>query len=196
MSLPLQQALLGNEGVFYGSVFVAIFNLVSWTYGLVLMSGNIKAISLRHLITNPGVVGVIIAIILWVCKITLPDIISTPVGYMAALNTPVPMIVIGCHLATANIKAALTDIWSYISIALRMIVIPIATLFILYVCGVRGSMLIAIVIATSAPTAATTTMFATKYDRDASLSVSIVSVTTIISLVTMPLIVALAQLLA
>jgi predicted permease len=160
------------------------------------MSGNIKDISLKRLVTNPGVVGVVVAIILWVCKISLPTILSTPISYMAALNTPVPMIVIGCHLATANVKDALTDIWSYISIGLRMIIIPLATLFVLYICGVRGSMLIAIVIATSAPTAATTTMFATSYDRDASLSVSLVSLTTIISLITMPLIVALAQLFA
>ncbi|MBQ9673173.1 MAG: AEC family transporter [Ruminococcus sp.] len=193
MSLPLQEALLGSEGVFYGSIFVAVFNIVSWTYGLVIMSGNIRSISAKKLATNPGILGVVAAIILWVLNIHLPEIISEPIGYLAALNTPLPMIIIGCHLATADLKSALTDKWSYVSISLRMVLIPICTMFLLYLCGIKGSMLIAIVIASSAPTAATTTMFATTYDREVSLSVSLVSLTTLISLFTMPIIVAFSQ---
>ncbi len=193
MSLPLQQALLGSEGVFYGSIFVAVFNLVSWTYGLVIMSGTLSSLNAKKLLTNPGIIGVFLAVLLWVLNIRLPELVATPVNYLASLNTPLPMIIIGCHLASAKFTSALKDKWCYLCIAMRLTVIPVCAMLLLYLCGIRGSMLVAIVIASSAPTAATTTMFATLYDREVSLSVSIVSLTTVISLITMPLIVGFAQ---
>ncbi len=196
MSLPLQKAILGSDGVFYGAIYVAIFNIMVWTYGLVTMSGNKKDLSLKKLITNPGIVGVVIAVVIWVLNIHLPTVIYSPINYLGALNTPVPMIIIGCQLASANLKRAFTDRYSYLSMGLRLIIIPLVTLGVLVVLGVRGSMLVATVIATSAPSAATTTMFATKYNRDTSLSVSLVSASTLISMISMPVIVALAQMFA
>lgn len=196
MSLPLQKAILGNDGVFYGAIYVAIFNLFIWTYGLVTMSGDKKELSLKKLAVNPGIVGVIIAILLWVFHIQLPSIIYSPVDYLGALNTPIPMVIIGCQLANSSFKSMFTDKNSYLCIAVRLIAIPLVSLFLLYLCGIRGNMFVATVIATSAPSAATTTMFATKYDRDVPLSVSLVSATTLVSIVTMPTIVALAQMFA
>ena len=193
MSLPLQQAILGSDGVFYGAIYVGIFNLVVWTHGLVTMSGDKKDLSVKKLIANPGVIGVVIAIFLWVMNITLPEIISSPMNYLASLNTPVPMIIIGCQLAGVNFAKAFSDKRSYLSIGLRLLIIPALSLFLMYLCGMRGSMLVASVIATSAPSAATTTMFATKFDRDVTLSVSLVSTTTLFSIITMPLMVALSQ---
>ena len=193
MSLPLQQAILGSDGVFYGAIYVGIFNLVVWTHGLVAMSGDKKDLSVKKLVANPGVIGVVIAIFLWVMNITLPEIISSPINYLASLNTPVPMIIIGCQLAGVNFAKAFSDKRSYLSIGLRLLIIPALSLFLMYLCGIRGSMLVASVIATSAPSAATTTMFATKFDRDVTLSVSLVSTTTLFSIITMPLMVALSQ---
>ena len=193
MSLPLQQAILGNDGVFYGAIYVAMFNLFVWTYGLVAMSGNKNDLSVRKMITNPGLIGVTLAILLWALNIHLPEIISKPLDYMGALNTPVPMVIIGCHLANAKLKKAFTHKFAYLSMFFRLVAIPLASLLVLYLCGIRGSMLVAIIIATSAPAAATTTMFSTKFDRDTSLSVGLVSATTLLSIITMPLVVALAQ---
>ncbi len=196
MSLPLQKAILGNDGVFYGAIYVAMFNIFVWTYGLVTMSGNKKDLSLQKLVANPGVIGVVVGILLWMFNIHMPTVIYAPVDYLGSLNTPVPMLIIGCQLASANLKVAFKDKFSYLSMGLRLIAIPVLTLAVLVLCGVDGSLLVATVIATSAPSAATTTMFATKYDRDTSLSVSLVSVTTLISIISMPVIVALAQMFA
>ena len=196
MSLPLQKAILGNDGVFYGAIYVAVFNIFIWTYGLVTMSGDKKELSLKKLITNPGIVGVVIAILLWVFHIQLPTILYSPIDYLGALNTPIPMIIIGCQLANTSLKSMFTDKYSYLCIGVRLVAIPLVSLFLLYLFGVRGNMLVATVIATSAPSAATTTMFATKYDRDVPLSVSLVSATTLASIVTMPTIVAISQMFA
>lgn len=196
MSLPLQKAILGNDGVFYGAIYVAVFNIFVWTYGLVTMSGNKKELSVKKLVTNPGIVGVVVAILLWVLHIRLPNILYSPIDYLGGLNTPVPMIIIGCQLANSSLKSMFSDKYCYLCMGLRLLLIPLVSLFVLYLCGVKGNMLVATIIATSAPSAATTTMFATKYDRDVSLSVSLVSATTLVSIVTMPMIVALAQIFA
>ncbi len=193
MSLPLQQALLGEDGVFYGASFVAIFNVFVWTYGLRTMKGKEDKASLSKVLLNPGIIGTLLGIILFVCSITLPKIVAQPINYLAALNTPVPMLIIGFYLSSANLKKAFTDFWAYVAMALRLIVLPLVTLFVLLLCGIKGSMLVSLVISVSAPIAAITTMMSAKFGHDTELSVSIVSASTLLSLVTMPLIVGLAQ---
>ena len=192
MSLPLEKELLGEQGWFYGSIFVAVFNIFVWSYGLFDMSGDKKQLSIKKLVFNPGIMGAVVAIILFVCRITLPDIISQPVTHLANLNTPVPMLIIGYYLSNAKFKDAFTDKGSYLALALRLIAIPLAVTFAMAALGLDKTMIIAFVIACSAPTAATTTMFAAKFNRDVELSVGVVASSTILSIITMPLIVSLA----
>ena len=192
MALPLQKAVLGDEGVFYGAVFVAVFNILVWSYGLLDMSSD-GGFDIKKIILNPGVLGAAAAALLFFLRIRLPELVSGPVGYISALNTPVPMLVIGCHLSKTDFKKALSDKGIYLVTALRLIAIPCAALLIMKLCGVSGTILTACTIAASAPVAATTTMFATKFNRDAELSVGLVSVTTLISVVTMPVIIAASQ---
>ncbi len=192
MSLPLQKELLGDDGWFYGSIFVAVFNIVVWTYGLVDMSGDKKQLSIKKLAFNPGIVGAVTAVLLFVFRIHLPEIISQPINLLANLNTPVPMLIIGYYLSTAKLKNAFTDLSAYVAMALRLAVIPLAVTFATAPLGLDKTMVIAFVIACSAPTAATTTMFSAKFDRDVELSVSIVAASTLLSIVTMPLVVSLA----
>lgn len=193
MSLPLQKAILGDDGWFYGSIFVAVFNVIVWSYGLVMMSGDKKQMSVKKLAFNPGIVGVLIALIIFVLRIKLPYIISQPIDYLAALNTPLPMLIIGFYLSQADLKKAFTDAGAYLAMAVRLAVVPLLSMFVMHLLNVDQTIMIACVIASSAPTAATTTMFAAKYGRDVELSVSIVASTTLVSIITMPLIVALAQ---
>ncbi len=189
MSLPLQKAILGDGGWFYGSIFVAVFNIFVWTHGLVSMSGDKKQLSFKKLVLNPGLIGVLLAIILFITGFKLPYIISQPVEYLAVLNTPLPMLIIGFYLSQADFKKAFTDKGVYFSSAVRLIALPMITAVVMSLCRVTPIITMACVIATSAPTAATTTMFATKFNKDVELSVSIVAATTVFSLATMPLVV-------
>lgn len=193
MSLPLQKAILGDDGWFYGSIFVAVFNVIVWTYGLVMMSGDKKQLSIKKLAFNPGIVGVIVALIIFVLGIKLPYIVSQPIDYLAALNTPLPMLVIGFYLSQADFKKAFTDAGAYLAMLVRLVVVPLLSMAVMWLLGVDKTIIIACVIASAAPTAATTTMFAAKYDRDVELSVSVVASTTLVSIITMPLVVALAE---
>lgn len=192
MSLPLQKALLGDDGWFFGSIFVAIFNVFCWTYGLADMSGDIKQLSIKKLALNPGIIGVLAAVILFVAKIKLPVFIIEPVTHLANLNTPIPMLIIGFYLSRADFKKAFTDKGTYLAMLLRLAVIPVAAALAMALLHLDAKMTIAFTIACSAPTAATTTMFAAKFDRDVELSVSAVTASTLLSIITMPLVVSLA----
>ena len=193
MALPLQSALLGETGVFYGAAYVAVFNLVLWSYGLVTMSGEKTGLSAKKLLLNPGVIGLAAGLLVFLLSIPVPEVVAAPIGHLAALNTPVPMLIIGFYLAETNLPAALRDKRSYVAIGLRLVALPLLALFGMVLCGMRGPLLVSCVIAVSAPVAAASTMFATKFGQDTLLSVNLVSLSTLFSVVTMPLIVAVAQ---
>lgn len=196
MSLPLQQAIIGQEGVLYGAAFIGIFNIVVWSYGVVCMSGNIKNLSVKSLILNPGIIGVTVSLIIFLFSIKLPVVVREPVKYLASLNTPIPMLIIGYYLSKTQITKGLKDGKAWIASGLRLVVIPVICIAAMILTGIRGNILISIAIAASAPTAATTTMFATKFEKDTELSVNLVSLSTILSIVTMSCIVAVSQMLA
>lgn len=200
MSLPLQAAILGDIGTFYGSAYIAVFNIIAWTYGIALMGGNDNSsgerkslFTFKSLLLNPGILGVVIGLILFFASIRLPEILAMPVSYMAALNTPLPMIIIGYHLSQADLGRFLKEKNQYITFLLRLIIVPLLTVFALYFLHVPSEVAIATVIATSAPTAALCTMFADRFSLDTRLSATIVSLSTILSIITMPFIIGLAQ---
>ena len=194
MGLPLQKAVLGDEGVFYGSVCVAMFNVFIWTYGIVCMGGKDTQMSFKKLIFNPGIIAVTIGLILFFFSIKLPTPVSSTISGMAVLNTPLAMMVIGFNLARSNLLAALRDKRVYIVSLLRLVLIPLAFMFVLLAVGIRGTILVSLIIAASAPCAAATTVFSVKFERDTELSVKLVAFSTLLSIITMSAIVAFAQL--
>lgn len=193
MSIPLQQALLGEDGVFYASSYIAIFNLFVWSYGILTMSGDKKYLSPKKILISPGIIGLVVGLVVFVFAIPLPKIIYEPISYMAALNTPLPMLIIGYHLTKSNLLSAFRSSKTIIAITLKLVVFPFLALGVMYLCGIRGIMLVSSVISCSAPVAAITTMFASKFEADVPLSVNLVSLSTALSLITMPLIITLAQ---
>lgn len=193
MSLPLQNAILGSEGVFYGATYVAVFQIMIWTYGVILMSGDMKNISWKKVLINPGVLGTVAGIIIFIFSIKIPFVISEPISFLAALNTPIPMIIVGYRLADASLK--IKGAGSWISIILRLIISPIIMIGILYFMGISGAIMVACTVAAAAPCAANTTMFAEKFGGDVGLSSAMVSITTLLSVITMPVIVALSMIL-
>ena len=196
MSLPLQQSILGDMGVFYGSSYIAIFNLFIWSYGITLMSGDKKYMTPKKLIINPGIIGLTIGLFIFLLSIPTPKIVNETVSYISSLNTPLPMIIIGYHLANSNILDGLKNLKCIFAIILRLFIFPLLALGIMYLCGIRGTMLVSSLISCSAPTAAITTMFAAKFGLDTPLSVNLVSLSTILSIISIPRLITLAQYIA
>ena len=193
MALPLQQAVLGEDGVFFGAAFVAMFNIFMWTYGLIAMSRKTEWRSALRAVCNPGIIGTVIGLIFFVFSVRLPAALASPVSMLAALNTPVPMLVIGYHLMHADLRRVLKDKDAYIAMAFRLIVIPLAVMGAMTALHIDAVVTVATVIAVSAPVAAFTTMMAAKFGRDTELSAGIVSASSLFSLLTMPLAVGLTQ---
>jgi predicted permease len=199
MAIPLQSALLGDSGVFFGAAYIAVFNVVCWTYGLVLMSGSRKALSIKNIILNPGVLGVCIGLVIFISGIYLPDVVFEPISYLAALNTPVPMFIIGfmlwsiVHNGMERVTKILKYRQLYLTITLRLILVPMLMLLILNLLPIDSTLAISIMICASAPVAATTTMFSETFGADVDVSVTLVSLSTVCSLLTMPLTVGLAR---
>lgn len=196
MSFPLQQAILGNEGILYGAAFVGVFNLFVWSYGVVCMSGDRKNFSMKKIMFNPGILGVFIALLLFLFSVKLPAIIGSPVGYLANLNTPLPMLIIGYYLSQTKLTDGLKDKYAWLAAVIRLIVIPVISIGTMILLNIKDITLITVAISVSAPVAATTTMFATKFDKNTALSVNLVSLSTVLSIITMSCIVAVSQIFA
>lgn len=207
IALPLAQALIDNEtcheGALYAAVYLAVFNILLWTYGYTLMNGDIKNITPSKIFLNPGIIGVVIGLFLFTSPlylsfgytsgIRLPQIIQDALSSMAALNLPLPMLMIGYYLAKADIISAFKDVWLYLCVALRLIIFPFIALVMMLAFNISGNVFLVCVIGAAAPVGTTTTIFAAKFNRDIELSVKLESVSTVLSLITMPIVVSVAQ---
>ncbi len=192
MSLPMQQAILGSDGVFFGAVYIVIFNVVMWTFGVWLSSGDKKSLSAKKILLNPCIIGMAVGLVIFLTSLPVPEVIAKPITFLANLNTPLPMMIVGYYLSQTKIRDAFKDGKGFICVLFRLVVIPLLAFGGMMLCGIRDTVLVTCVIAAAAPTAAATTMFAAKFDNDARLSVNLVTLSTLLSVVTMPLIVGFA----
>ena len=195
MAFPLQEALYGSLGVFYGSAYMVVFNICTWTYALYMASGRDKSLlKLRTVLLNPTILSLVLALGLYLAQISVPQLLLKPIGYIANLNVPVPMIIIGFHLSQADLKAALRGRGAVTSIVLRLIVSPLVALGLCVVLGLDAMVSTVVVIAAATPAAAVVTMLVSKFGKNAPLSSSLVSIHTLCSALTIPVMVALTQL--
>lgn len=191
MAIPLLQAAFGNEGVFFGSAYLVVFTALSWSHGLYLYSADKKTLSFVKILTTPGMIGIIAGMILFLTGLRLPTPLFSAVDYMTGLNTPIAMILLGVFLADVNLKKAFFNIKLYIVSLLRLIVIPIAAIFIGRLINLDEQLMNAIIITAACPVATVAALFASKYDLDAAYASEMVAINTLISIVTIPLIVSL-----
>lgn len=196
MALPLAQAVLGDEAVFYCSAYVAVFNLFVYTHGVsVMQQPTQERTAVWKTLINPGTVGIAFGLPFFLLSVKMPEIIFEPVKYLAGMNTPLAMIIIGTYLAKTDIVSMFKEKALFLSGLLRLIAIPSLMLGLFYILNIRGTLLTSMVISSCAPPAATTILFAAKFDRDADLASKEVSLLTVLSILTMPVLIAVAQVL-
>ena len=202
MGIPLEHALLGDAGVFFGVVYIVVFNLFMWSWGVGIMRripvagvGAVARISRLKMCVNPGTVGLGIGLPLFFLSVKLPTVIGEPIHQMANLNTPLAMIIIGYCLGGARIGRVVRLPGVYVATFLRLIAYPLLMIAAMYPFRhqLDRNMMLAMVIAAAAPVAAMVSMFATKFNRDVDVAVAVVSGTTLLGIVTMPVVVALAM---
>lgn len=194
IGIPLEQAVLGTAGVFYGAAYIVTFNIFMWSWGFGINREGRFALS-RRMILNPGMLAVIGGLVLFFMPGTLPRILGEPLSMFAAVNTPLAMVVIGYYLAGAQFARVFRTPAAYLAMVIRLLVCPLLVLGMLYLlrASLDETMMIAVIIPAATPTAAMVSMFAAKFKRDVDLSVALVSGTTLLSILTMPVLIALAM---
>ena len=195
MALPLCSAILGSEGVFYCSAGVVAFNILSFTHGIWCINkgeGETK-FELKRLVFNPGVISVLVGLPLFVFDIDLPDVIDSAVTHIANLNTPLAMLFFGTYIANTDLKTMFKEKNNYLVILLKTIALPLIMFVIFKVVGVSGALLTACMISASVPSANNTVMFSAKYGKDTGVASKIVSLCSIVSIFTMPVMIALSK---
>ena len=191
MGFPLIEAMFGSEGLIYASCFVSMFNILLWTIGYMIVSRsfNVK-VAFKAIAKTPVIYALIIGLIIFFTQIEIPEIIKTPLSTIGSMNTPLSMIITGMIIASSNVFSVLKNKYLWFSTALRLVIIPLLTLpfvYLLSLAGIDKEVLKIVFILSCCPCAAITSVFAIKFHYNEDLASTTVVVTTILSIITLPL---------
>ena len=193
IGIPLAQAVIGDEGVFYMAASVALLNLFQWTYGVYIMTDRRDSISAKTIAKNPVVIAIVIGIALFLSRLPVPGIVTSTLGYIAGMNTPVAMILMGTYMAKLPWRKLL-DKRAYGCVLFRLVIIPAVVLLVFWTLPITNqNVALAAYLAAATPVGANICVFAQQYDCDYEFSVVTVCLSTVLSIVTVPLMVSLAQ---
>ena len=193
IGIPLAQAVIGDEGVFYMAASVALLNLFQWTYGVYILTDRKDSIRAKTIVKNPVVIAIVVGIALFLSRLPVPGILTSTLGYIAGMNTPVAMILMGTYMAKLPWRKLL-DKRAYGCVLLRLVVIPAVVLAVFWALPISNqNVALAAYLAAATPVGANICVFAQQYDCDYEFSVVTVCLSTVLSIVTVPLMVSLAQ---
>lgn len=194
IGIPLVQMTLGGDAVFYVSSFVALLNILQWTYGVLTMTGDRSAVSLKKVQTNPIVLSFIVGILLFFLPVSLPGALESMVGTIASMNGPLAMIVLGIYLAQIPLMELFTEKIVYKCTFVRLVLIPVLSIALMMLIPKKYLMVkLAVLIAASAPVGSNVAIFAQLYHKDYTRAVKEVCMSTLLCIIIMPVIIGIAQ---
>ncbi len=188
MGIPLVKALLGYEGVFYLTAFLTVFNLLIWTHGIMSISGSRNLRSLLHVLRSPAILAIPLGMILFFGQITLPGFLTEALEQVAGMNTPLAMLVAGATIAQGSLRSALMQKRVYLIAAYKLLLMPLVTIGLFFALPVEHAVLTTVVLSMGAPTAITCTLFAVQNGKNAGYASQLFAVSTVFSLLTLPLV--------
>ena len=189
MAFPILDGLYGKMGIFYGSVFLAPFNLYLWSIGVKLFNNNSIGLKLKK-IFNPGIVAIIIGLVIFIFSIPLPTAVKKTFESVGAMTTPISMIITGVILAEINFKTLYREKSLYYVSFIRLVVIPTFAIAMMFMLKVEPLIIGLCTLLSGMPTAAMASVFAEKYDKEKEYSSKVVFITTALSLITIPALIA------
>lgn len=195
MGFPLMMAIFNDDpqlGLFYGVIFVTAFNLFTWTHGVIVMSNQGK-IPWKKLIYNPALIAVFISIVLFLGRIMLPTTINDGLTLVGDMTFPLSMIIIGSLLADMKLLKILTEKRLYLFSVLGLLIMPAIMLGVAKLLNLPEYLSIVGITMCAAPVAANTAVTAEVYDNDSALAAKLVGITTLFCLITMPLMLWIAE---
>lgn len=197
MGVPLAQGLFGSVGVFYAVASMIGFNVMSWTQGIGIFQQSKRqdwGRQLKKIIMNPNIIAIIIGLVIFVTSYRLPKLLSSFINYTSPAFTPLSMIVIGSNLANLKLRDIKLPLPLWVTLFLRNLLFPIIGILLLKLMGVTGAPLLVTVILSACPLAGLVVLFTLQAGGDARPATLLMSLSTILSLLTIPVVYWLATL--
>ena len=199
IGIPLIRGVFGDEGVIFLMGYLAIFNILVWTYGYHQLSGTSKIIKV---ITNPNIIAVALGVVIFCMPFTLPDVIGRPLSLVADTNTAISMVLVGVLIADFHPSESKTVLPRLVKMSLlRLVVCSVINIVILFAAfkmigNMDGARMIifVVLICSLCPVATSIPSLACLFDQDAAYASLTVSLTSILCIITLPGFVALAEL--
>lgn len=188
MGIPLVNAMFGMEGVFYLTAFITIFNLVVWTHGVILMTGERDLRQVVKVFYSPTIIAIFLGMVTFFLQIRLPDIPSAALNYIKELNTPMAMIVSGVTMAGTDVKKMIKKAGVYRTCAMKLLVLPLIVAVVVILSGADSVVSSTIIVAAAAPPATMCTLFSLRYGKNSLYASEIFTAGTILSVFTLPII--------
>mgnify|MGYP000887231229 CR=1 FL=1 len=193
MGFPVLDGIYGTIGVFYGSFYNMAFILFVWTRGLSYFNGRGKGTKITGLLLNPGLVAIAIGLLLFVSPFDFPPPVIQTLEIVGSMTTPLSMLIIGSTLAGIKLSSLFTEASTYYVSLVRLLLMPLLVVTGLYFLRLPSLPAQVLILQTAMPAAALTAVFAEKYNGDTLLASKTVFLSTVFSLVTIPLIVVLLR---
>ena len=194
IGLPVMYALLGREAVFYGALCDSSYDIFMFTIGIMLIRNGVSGEDMKLTNTlkgliNPCFIGVLIGLTLYICRITLPDIIAVPVDRIGDITSPLAMMVVGSHLARVRIRDLFTSGYAYLVCLMKLIIFPlIALLMVNLILGTDDSIMASVIVLQAAmPCAMLSVILSDRYHGDVQFASTGVMLTTLLCIITIPL---------
>lgn len=193
IGIPLIGSVLGSDGVFYLTAYMVTFNLFTWTHGIMLMENKFSLKNLKEGVLSPMFIASIAALILFFLQIKIPGVLFDSMNYVAGMNTPLAMMVAGFSVAQSDIGKMIRKVRLYYVSFVKLILIPAIMIVILKFMPLPNDVAMMTLIASACPAATTGTMMAIRYKQNYTYSSEIFALSTVLSIISIPLIVLAAE---
>ena len=190
MGIPVVRGVLGPEYVIYIVIYLLFYNVIVYTYGVIIamgMSDQKHSFSLKSLI-NPGFITCILAIIVFFLEIEIPAPAVTFLNYMGDAAVPLSMMTIGISLGQSGFRELFADKENYYFILFKMILVPVIGVLLFRLLPLDSNVYSVFTLMVSMPCGAITGMFAEEYAGRGDECNRLVLLTTVVSVVTIPLV--------
>ncbi len=192
--IPLVQVLLGQEYVIYSSAFITVQLVLLWTHCKSMLCEESK-LEWKKILLNVNIISIFVGVILFVSRVSLPSGVQSVLGMMNNLMGPLGMLLAGMVIADVSMKNVFLRKRNYLSAALRLLIYPVLSLAVMKIISLFApvsdfkQILLTVYLASVTPACTTVTSMAQLYDKDAGYASSLYVLTTLLSIVTMPVMV-------
>lgn len=184
--LPVVSGAYGPEGLFLGSLFIIPTRILMWSAGISLFTGSGSKDAVKKVMLNPAIIAVELGLIRMFFQIPLPGFLDTALDNLGACTSPLAMALVGAILADVPLRDVAEWKAFYLS-AVRQLALPLICLIALRLLQVDALTMGVSVVLSGMPIGSTTAILAQKYGADAQFASKCVFISTLTSLVTVPI---------